>query len=75
VAGRSCSVSIESATDDGGDDDCASLIHFTAATDRTAERKTVTGAVEQYLRVSTSGTFSECSFAVAIRVNKTAVTF
>lgn len=75
VTGTSCTVSIESSSDDGGDDDFASLIDFTAATDRTAERKTVTGAVEQYLRVSTSGTFSECSFAVAIKVNKTAVTF
>lgn len=75
VTGASCTVSIESSSDDDDTDPFASLIDFTAATGATSERKTVSGTVERYLRIATSGTFSECTFAVVIKVNSTAVSF
>jgi len=65
--GTSCTVKIQQSSDNGGGDAFADLITFTAATGVTSERKTtvaLTTAVEQYLRVVTTGTFSECTFAV-----------
>ena len=66
-SGTSCTVKIQQSSDNGGGDAFADLITFTAATGITSERKTtaaVTTAVEQYLRVVTTGTFSSCVFAV-----------
>lgn len=48
---------------------------FTEATGITSERIAKTGNVERYLRVVTTGTFTECTFAVALNFNETAVTF
>jgi hypothetical protein len=68
--GTSCTVSIEESEDDGDVDTWTAVVGgaFTAATDVTAERiATATGlAVERYLRVVTTGTFSQCTFAVVI---------
>ena len=72
VTGTSCTVTIQDSADDST---FASLIAFTAATGATAERKTVTGTVDRYVRVSTSGTFTSCSFAVIFVRNQKAVTF
>lgn len=70
--GTSCTISIEDSADDSA---WASLIAFTAATGKTSERKTVSGTVDRYVRVSTSGTFTECSFAVVFKRNSQAVVF
>src|SRR5690606_42018820 len=75
VTGTSCTVSIESSSDDDDTDPFTSLIDFPAATGKTSERKTVSGAVDRYLRIATSGTFVECTFAAVIKVNSTAVSF
>jgi len=70
--GTSCTVSIEDSADDST---YAALIDFTAATGPTSERKAVTGTVDRYVRVSTSGTFTECTFAVVFVRNQVAVKF
>jgi hypothetical protein len=77
VTGTSCTVKLQSSSDDGDSDAFADVTGgaFTAATDVTSQRITVSGAVERYLRVATTGTFSECTFAVQVTVNETAVTF
>lgn len=72
VTGTSCTVTIEDSSDD---DTYSSLIAFTAATTRTTERKTVTGTVDDFVRISTSGTFTSCVFSVVFVRNNVAVTF
>lgn len=65
--GTSVTVKIQQSSDNGGGDAFADLITFTAATGITSERKvtaSLTTAVEQYLRVVTTGTFSSAVFAV-----------
>lgn len=65
--GTSVTVKIQQSSDNGGGDAFADLITFTAATGVTSERKataSLTTAVEQYLRVVTTGTFSSAVFAV-----------
>lgn len=77
--GTSCTVKIQSSSDDGAGDAFADVtgLTFTAATGITTERiATAAGAsIERYLRVVTTGTFSECTFIVLVVRNKTAVTF
>lgn len=75
--GTSCTVKLQQSSDDGDTDAFADLTGggFTAATDVTSQRITVSGAVERYLRIATTGTFTECTFAVQVTVNETAVTF
>src|SRR5690606_24553992 len=75
VTGTSCTVSSASSSDDDHTHPSTRPIDFTAATGKTSERKTVSGAVDRYLRIATSGTFVECTFAVVIKVNSTAVSF
>lgn len=72
VAGTSCTVSIEDSDDD---ETYTSLIDFTAATDAGSERKAAAGDVGRYIRVSTSGTFTSCVFAVIFVRNRVAVSF
>lgn len=65
--GTSVTVKIQQSSDNGSGDAFADLITFTAATGVTSERKvtaSLTTAVEQYLRVVTTGTFSNAVFAV-----------
>jgi hypothetical protein len=60
-------VKIEDSTDDSS---WADLIAFSAianGNEPTAEYKTVTGTVNRYLRITTTGTFSNADFAVAIQ--------
>jgi hypothetical protein len=68
--GTSCTVTLEESSDNGAGDAFAAVVGgaFTAATGVTSQRiATATGlTVERYLRVVTSGTFSECTFAVAM---------
>lgn len=51
------------------------LLSFTAATGIGTERKSVTGTVNRYLRVVTSGTFSDATFCVNAVRNQIATTF
>jgi hypothetical protein len=76
--GTSCTITIQESSDNSGDTYAAVTGGaFTAATAAGAERIQTTRAlaVERYLRVTTSGTFSECSFVVAVAKNLTSVAF
>lgn len=75
--GTSVTVKLQQSSDNGAGDAWADLAGggFTAATGITTERIAVTGAVERYLRVVTTGTFSNAVFAVMVAFNETAVTF
>jgi len=56
--------------DSPNDSSWSTLISFTAVasgSEPKAERKTVTGTINRYLRITTTGTFSNCDFAVAYR--------
>lgn len=77
--GTSCTVKIQESSDNGAGDAFADVTGgaFSAATGVTSERiATASGlSVERYLRVVTTGTFSECTFAVQVTRNDTAVVF
>ena len=45
----------------------STLVNFASASGRSAERVTVSGAIDRHLRVVTSGTFSDAKLAVAVR--------
>lgn len=77
--GTSCTVAIQESSDDAAADPYAAVTGgaFTAATGITSERIATSGSltVERYLRVVTSGTFSECTFAVTIHRHATATVY
>ncbi len=68
--GTSCTVAIQESINDGGGDAFANVTSgvFTAATAAGSERIATanTATIEQYLRINTTGTFSECTFAVIV---------
>lgn len=76
--GTSCTVKLQESSDNAGDayTDVTGGA-FTAATGITHERiqtsRTLT--VERYLKVTTTGTFSQCTFAVAVQRNDTLTAF
>lgn len=76
--GTSITVKLQQSSDDGGSDAFADVTGgaFTAATGITSQRiATATNlSVERYLRVVTTGTFSNAVFAVMVSRNLTAVT-
>lgn len=66
-AGTSVTVAVQESSDDAAGDPFAAVLTFTAATGVTSEVKrtaSLTTAVERYLRVVTTGTFSNAVFAV-----------
>lgn len=68
----SADIDIEDSSDDGAGDAFASIGSFTTATGRTVERiqsASDTASVERYVRVTTSGTFTDLVFAVIINRN------
>lgn len=75
--GTSVTVKLQSSSDNGAGDAFADVVGggFTVVSGLTSERIALTGAVERYLRVVTTGTFSEAVFAVNVVVNETAVAF
>ncbi len=77
--GTSCTVKIQESSDNAVGDPFVDVTGggFTAATGRTFERIQTARAltVERYLRVVTTGTFSQCSFAVMINRNPLTVNF
>lgn len=77
--GTSCTVKLQESSDDAATDAYADVVGggFVAATARGAQRiETARNlAVERWLRVITTGTFSECTFAVMVCKNKTEVVF
>ncbi len=77
--GTSCTVKLQESSDNGGADAFADVTGgaFTAVTGITTERiqTSRTQTVERYLRVVTSGTFTECTFAVAVQRNDTLTAF
>lgn len=76
--GTSCTVKLQESSDNGADayTDVTGG-GFAAATGITSERIATSAslAVERYLRVVTTGTFSECTFAVTIHRHQTATAF
>lgn len=77
--GTSCTVTLQESSDDGAGDAFAAVTGgaFAAATGRGDQRiQTARGlTVERYLRVVTSGTFSECTFAVMVNRNPVEVNY
>lgn len=75
--GTSVTVKVQSSSDNGVGDAFADVagLTFTAATGRTVQRLAVTGAIERYLRIATTGTFSSAVFAVSVNVNEIATVF
>ena len=77
--GTSCTVKIQESSDNGAGDAWADVTGgaFTAATGVTVERLQTgrTQTVERYLRAVTTGTFTECTFAVVAVRNDTSVVF
>lgn len=77
--GTSVTVTIQESSDDGVGDPFANVTggSFTAATGVTAERIATSASqtVERYLRVVTTGTFSNAIFAVMVNRNDTATVF
>lgn len=77
--GTSATVAIQSSTDNGAGDAFANITGavFTAATGITSERIATgpTAAVERYLRVNVTGTFSLCWFAVHVTRHPVAVSY
>jgi hypothetical protein len=74
--GTSCTVKLQESSDNAAGDAFADVVggSFGAQTAIGASRiqTSPTLAVEQYLRVVTTGTFSECTFLVAVTRNETA---
>lgn len=70
-------VKLQGSSDDGVADSYADITGggFTAVTGAASQRIAVTGAVEQYLKVVTTGTFTNLVFAVNVVFNSTAVSF
>jgi hypothetical protein len=79
VTGTSITVKLQESSDDGAGDAWADVTGgaFTAATGVTSQRiETARGqTVERYLRVVTTGTFSNAQFAVAVTRNDVSVVF
>lgn len=77
IGSGTATITIETSSDDAVGDPFAALTDgaFTAVTARTTERlqsSSDTAAVERYLRVTTSGVFTDLVFAVAININEAA---
>lgn len=75
LTGTSCTVTIQTSSDDAVGDPFSALTGggFTAATGATVQRlesSSATATVERYVRIVTSGTFTECSFAVLFTRNE-----
>jgi hypothetical protein len=75
LTGTSCTVTIQESSDNGAGDAFAAITGgaFTAATGRGVERlqsSSDTATVERYVRIVTTGTFTECSFAVLFTRNE-----
>ncbi len=78
--GTSCTVKLQSSSDNGVGDTWADITGagFVAASTAPQAQRIATAsntAVERYVRVVTTGTFSECTFLVQVTRNDTAVTF
>jgi hypothetical protein len=78
--GTSITIAIQESSDDGGGDAFTNVTDgvFTAVTSAPDSERIATSnsqTVEQYLRINTTGTFSECTFAVVVVRNLSTVNF
>jgi hypothetical protein len=75
--GTSVTVKLQSSSDDGAGDAFSDVSGATtgALTTVGASRVAVTGSLERYLRVVTTGTFTVANFVVSVTRNATAVSF
>jgi len=67
--GTSATMTIQDSADNAAFANITGLSSFVAATGRTSERietDTLARTIRRYLKVNTTGTFSECTFAVAV---------
>lgn len=74
ITGTSCTVKLQDSADNSTFADLAGAA-FTAATARGAQRLAFSGTVRRYVRVATTGTFTNAVFAVTFVRNLSAVTF
>ena len=65
--GTSVTLTIQESSDDGGLDPWAAKLTFAAASAVGTQRVTATGTVERYLRVASTGTFTNALFTVLVR--------
>jgi hypothetical protein len=78
--GTSCTIKLQESSDNGAGDAFADVVGggFTAVTTAPGTQRIATSAalaVERYLRIVTTGTFSNCVFSVVVVRNRVAVTF
>ena len=64
VTGTSVTITVQ---DSANDSTFATLVSFSAQTGRASERVSVSGTVDRYLRLASTGTFTEAIFAVVVR--------
>jgi hypothetical protein len=67
ASGSITAIDIQSSSDDGAGDAFADIASFTQFTAGSTERITLSGAIEQYLRLDIAGTFTNAVIAVAVR--------
>ena len=67
IASGTATVAIQGSSDNGSSDAFANVAAFTAASAGATERITASGAVERYLRINTTGTFSNAVIVVTVR--------
>lgn len=78
--GTDCTIAIQQSSDDGVGDAFTNVTDgvFTAVTSGPTTQRIQTardGAIERYLRISTTGTFTSCAFQVTVVRNQTLVVF
>jgi hypothetical protein len=76
IVGADATITIEESSDDAGGDAYATIASFAQVTaDHVAERINITGNVERWLRVATTGTFTSLTYNVTVAKHTTAVVF
>ena len=67
IASGTVTVAVQGSSDNGSSDAFANVAAFTASDAGAKERITASGAVERYLRINTTGTFSNAVIVVTVR--------
>jgi hypothetical protein len=76
IVGADATITIEESSDNAGADPYAAIAAFTQVTaDHVSERINITGNVERWLRIATTGTFTSLTYNVVVAKHTTAVVF
>ena len=67
IASGSVTVAVQESSDNGSSDAFGNVVGFSTTSAATTERVTSSGAAERYLRVNTTGTFSNAVIVLTIR--------